>query len=121
MSLDALSRAAQIDPIITFRSLDLGLALWDEAAAVIESRAPRVHDSDYPEYPYSAPDRDTGAAVQGDLDDAFATAALAEVAHAGREAKRRSMIATRALVSLRPESAALAMARRWNMRLIQRH
>ncbi|MFJ2824687.1 AAA family ATPase [Streptomyces toxytricini] len=148
-SLDALSRAAQIDPALTFRvvaeeaeaivstgrygthgvtqaliyafarqavglpghsSLDLGFALWDEAAAVIESRAPRVHDSDDPDYPYNAPDRDTGAAVHGDLDCAFATAALAGLAHAGREAKRRSMIAARALVSLRPEAAAPAVA-----------
>ncbi|MFI0786209.1 AAA family ATPase [Streptomyces lydicus] len=147
-SLDALSRAAQIDPALTFRvvaeeaeaivstgrygthgvtqaliyafagqavglpghsSLDLGFALWDEAAAVIESRAPRVHDSDDPD-PYHAPDRDTGAAVYGDLDRAFATAALAGVAHAGREAKRRSMIAARALVSLRLEAAAPAVA-----------
>ncbi|MGA4967613.1 AAA family ATPase [Streptomyces pseudogriseolus] len=148
-SLDALSRAAQIDPVLTFRvvaeeaeaivstgrygthgvtqaliyafarqavglpghsSLDLGFALWDEAAAVIESRAPRVHDSDDPDYPYNAPDRDTGAAVHGDLDGAFATAALAGVAHAGREVKRRSMIAARTLVSLRPETAAPAVA-----------
>ncbi|MFJ1671622.1 AAA family ATPase [Streptomyces bottropensis] len=148
-SLDALSRAAQIDPALTFRvvaeeaeaivstgrygthgvtqaliyafarqavglpghsSLDLGFALWDEAAAVIESRAPRVHVSDEPDYPYNAPDRDTGAAVHGDLDGAFATAALAGLAHAGREAKRRSMIAARALVSLRPQTAAPAVA-----------
>ncbi|MEV5885364.1 ATP-binding protein [Streptomyces sp. NPDC052020] len=148
-SLDALSRAARIDPALTFRvvaeeaeaivstgrygthgvtqaliyafarqavglpghsSLDLGFALWDEAAAVIESRAPRVHDSDDPDYPYHAPERDTGAAVYGDLDRAFATAALAGVAHAGRETKRRSMIAARALVAMRPEAAAPAMA-----------
>ncbi|WP_129773469.1 ATP-binding protein [Streptomyces sp. L-9-10] len=148
-SLDALSRAAQIDPAVTFRvvaeeveaivstgrygthgvtqalilafvrqtislpersSLDLGFALWDEAAAVIEDRAPRVHDSDDPDHFYRAPDRDTGAAVPGDLHRALATATLAGVAHGGREAKRRSMLATRALVSLRPEAAAPAVA-----------
>lgn len=148
-SLDALSRAAQIDPALTFRivaeeaeaivgtgrygthgvtqalilafirqavslpehsSLDLGFALWDEAAAVIEDRAPRVHDSDDPDHPYHAPSRDTGAAVRGNLDSAFATAALAGLAHAGREAKRRSLIAARALVSLRPQTAAPAVA-----------
>lgn len=148
-SLDALTRAAQIDPARTFRvvaeeaeavvstgrygthgvtqalifafvrqavglpgqsALDLGFALWDEAAAVIESRAPRVHDSDDPDHPYHAPGQDTGAAVLGDLDRAFATAALAGAAQAGREGKRRSMIAARALVSLRPEAAAPAVA-----------
>lgn len=91
-------------------SLDLGFALWDEAAAVIESRAPRVHDSDDPDHPYHVPGQDSGAAVLGNLDCAFATAALAGMADAGREAKRRSMIAARTLLSLRPETAAPAMA-----------
>ncbi|MGW3397319.1 AAA family ATPase [Streptomyces hydrogenans] len=91
-------------------SLDLGFALWDEAAEIIEGRAPRVHDSDDPDHPYRAPSQDTGAAVHGDLDSAFAIAALAGMAHAGREAKRRSMIAVRTLIALRPEVAAPAMA-----------
>ncbi|MFB7461837.1 hypothetical protein [Streptomyces sp. NPDC056188] len=66
-------------------SLGLAFALWDEAATVIESRTPRVHDSDDPQHPYRAPDNDNGTPVPGDLDHAFATAALAAVAHADRE------------------------------------
>lgn len=89
-------------------SLDLAFALWDEAVTVIESRAPRVHDSDDPQHPYRAPDNGTPA--PGDLDHAFATAALAAVAHADREGKRRAMVATRSLVTLRPEVTAPAMA-----------
>ncbi|MFJ2735073.1 hypothetical protein [Streptomyces sp. NPDC087317] len=91
-------------------SLDLAFALWDEAATVIESRAPRVHDSDDPQHPYRAPDNDNGTPVPGDLDHAFATAALAAVAHADREGKCRAMVATRSLVTLRPEATAPAMA-----------
>ncbi|MGW8597613.1 AAA family ATPase [Streptomyces sp. NPDC055893] len=91
-------------------SLDLAFALWDEAATVIESRAPRVHDSDDPQHLYRAPDNDNGTPAPGDLDHAFATAALAAVAHADREGKRRAMVATRSLVTLRPEATAPAMA-----------
>ncbi|MGX2993594.1 AAA family ATPase [Streptomyces sp. JNUCC 64] len=91
-------------------SLDLAFALWDEAATVIESRAPRVHDSDDPQHPYRAPDNDNGTPAPGDLDHAFATAALAALAHADREGKRRAMVATRSLVTLRPETTAPAMA-----------
>ncbi|MFI5556045.1 hypothetical protein [Streptomyces sp. NPDC051738] len=91
-------------------SLDLAFALWDEAATVIEIRAPRVHDSDDPQHPYRAPDNDNGTPAPGDLDQALATAALAGVAHADREGKRRAMVATRSLVTLRPEATAPAMA-----------
>ncbi|MGC0405168.1 hypothetical protein RKD27_007812 [Streptomyces sp. SAI-126] len=91
-------------------SLDLAFALWDEAATVIESRAPRVHDSDDPQHPYRAPDNDNGTPAPGDLDRAFATAALAAVAHADREGKRRAMVATQSLITLRPETTAPAMA-----------
>lgn len=91
-------------------SLDLAFALWDEAAAVIESRAPRVHDSDDPRHPYHAPDNDNGTPAPGDLDLAFATAALAALAHADREGKRRAMVATRSLITLRPEATAPAIA-----------
>ncbi|MEU3597135.1 ATP-binding protein [Streptomyces sp. NPDC006798] len=91
-------------------SLDLAFALWDEAATVIESRAPRVHDSDDPQHPYPAPGNDNGTPAPGDLDHAFATAALAALAHADREGKRRAMVATRSLVTLRPEATAPAMA-----------
>ncbi|MGW8954673.1 AAA family ATPase [Streptomyces sp. NPDC055709] len=91
-------------------SLDLAFALWDEAAAVIENRAPRVHDSDDPQHPYRAPDNDNGTSAPGHLDHAFATAALAALAHADREGKRRAMVATRALIALRPEATAPAIA-----------
>ncbi|WP_159037146.1 hypothetical protein [Streptomyces specialis] len=91
-------------------SLDLAFALWDEAAEVIENRAPRVHDSDDPQHPYRAPDNDNGTPAPGDLDHAFPTAALAALAYADREGKRRAMAATRSLITLRPEATAPAIA-----------
>ncbi|MFE2672525.1 P-loop domain-containing protein [Streptomyces hygroscopicus] len=91
-------------------SHDLAFTLWDEAATVIEDRAPRVHDSDDPQHPYRAPDNDNGTPAPGDLDRAFATAALAALAHADREGKRRAMVATRALITLHPEATAPAIA-----------
>ncbi|SDS54760.1 AAA ATPase domain-containing protein [Streptomyces sp. TLI_053] len=91
-------------------SLDVAFALWDEAATVIENRAPRVHDSDDPQHPYRAPDNDNGTPAPGNLDRAFATATLAALAHADREGKRRAMVATRALTTLRPEATAPAVA-----------
>ncbi|WP_328663250.1 AAA family ATPase [Streptomyces sp. NBC_00328] len=91
-------------------SLNIAFALWDEAVTVIENRAPRVHDSDDPQHPYRAPDNDNGTPAPGDLDHAFTTAALAALAHADREGKRRAMVATRYLITLRPEATAPAIA-----------
>ncbi|MEV7721953.1 ATP-binding protein [Streptomyces sp. NPDC088184] len=91
-------------------SLDLAFALWDEAATVIENRAPRVHDSDDPQHPYRTPGNDNGTPAPDHLDHAFATATLAALAHADREGKRRAVVATRALITLRPEATAPAIA-----------
>lgn len=90
--------------------IDLAFALWDEAAAVIAERAPRVHDSDDPKHRYIPPRPDSGATVLGDLNQAFATATLAGLAHPGRENKRRSLLAVRALMSRRPAVAAPAIS-----------
>lgn len=84
-------------------------AIWDEAFAVISSRAPRVHPSDDPELPYRPPREDPGTAVLGDLDRALARAAVAGIAHPGREQKRRAFLALQALLVLRPETAADAV------------
>ncbi|MDB5910544.1 MAG: hypothetical protein JWP34_4658, partial [Massilia sp.] len=91
-------------------SVDIAFAMWEEARAVIADRAPRVDNSDDPDQPYSAPNPDDGSRVPGNLDVALATAALAGLAHAGRESKRRSLLAAEALITLRPDAAAPAVA-----------
>ena len=90
--------------------IDVAFAIWEEARTVITDRAPRVDASDDPAQPYTAPDPDDGSRVPGNLDAAFATAALAGLAQAGRESKRRSLLAARALISLRPDVASPAVA-----------
>jgi hypothetical protein len=91
-------------------SIDNAFAMWDEALAVIADRAPRVDDTDDPDQPYTAPYPDDGSRIPGNLDRAFATAALAGLSHAGREAKRRSLLAAQALITQRPDIAAPAAA-----------
>jgi len=91
-------------------SVDVAFAMWEEARAVIADRAPRVDNSDDPDQPYTAPDPDDGSRAPGNLDIAFTTAALAGLAHAGRESKRRSLLTARALITLRPDAAAPAVA-----------
>lgn len=89
-------------------AVDIAFRAWDEAFTVIASRAPRVDPTDDPDEPYTPPERDDGQEVPGDLDIAFATAALAGLAHAAREQKRRSLVAAQVLLNARPESAASA-------------
>jgi hypothetical protein len=89
--------------------LDTAFAMWEEAHAVIADRAPRVDDTDDPAQPYTAPDPDDGSRIPGDLGLAFATAALAGLSHAGRESKRRSLLAAQALITQRSDIAAPAI------------
>ena len=81
-------------------------AMWEEALAVISARTPAVTALDDPDHIYTTPDPDGGEAVPGDIDAAFATAALAGVAHPGREQKRRSFVAASTLVIYRSEKMA---------------
>jgi hypothetical protein len=89
-------------------ALDTAFKAWDEALAVIAERTPRVHPTDDPDEPYTAPDPDDGEPAPGDLDAAFATAALAGLAHPWRENKRRSLLAAKLLLAERPEAACRA-------------
>ena len=86
--------------------LDVAFGAWHEASRVIGDRGPRVDPTDDPDTPYDPPDPDDGAAIQGDLNLAFGTPALAGLAQAAREAKRRSLVAAQVLVDHRPEASA---------------
>ncbi len=72
--------------------LTAAFTAWDEARAVIERRAPVVHPSDFPKYPYENPTDDNGSEVIGDLSEAFALATAAGMAHPSRERKRRTLV-----------------------------
>jgi len=89
-------------------ALDIAFRSWDEACAVIEDRAPRVHPSDDPSEPYLPSDPDGGDETPGNLNQAFAMATLGGLGHPGREAKRRAFIAASLLVTDRPDAAAPA-------------
>lgn len=82
---------------------------WDEAFDVIASRAPRVHASDDPDIHYYPPIPDAGEPAPGDLESAFVLAALAGLAHAGRERKRRAFLAVQLLLEERPLACARAL------------
>jgi hypothetical protein len=90
--------------------VDTAFAMWEEARAVINDRTPRVDDTDDPDQPYAAPQPDDGSRTPGDLDVAFAAAALAGFAHASLESKRRSLLAAQALITQRPGIAGPAVA-----------
>ncbi len=81
---------------------DLAFSAWDEAFDVINSRAPRVADSDDPAIPYEPPLAGVATPMPNTLEEAFALAAIAGIAHAGREKKRRAFLATHLLLKERP-------------------
>ena len=83
--------------------------IWDEGFAVIADRAPRVAAADDPDDIYVAPDPDCGADLPGDIDTAFAAAAVAGLAHPGREQKRRALVATQVLINERPSAVTAAL------------
>jgi len=83
---------------------------WDEAFAVIASRAPRVDASDDPTHPYAPASPDSGEPAPGDLEAALALAALGGLAHASREKKRRALLAAQLLLDERATIAAPAFA-----------
>ena len=80
--------------------------IWEEAFSVIADRLPRVAATDDPDDVYVAPDPDSGVHVPGDIDAAFAAAAIAGLAHPGREQKRRSLVAVQELIDHRPSAIA---------------
>ena len=83
--------------------------IWDAACSLIEDRLPRVAVTDDPDDVYAAPDPDDGADIPGNINAAFAAAALAGIAHAGREQKRRSLIALQYLIHDRADAIAAAI------------
>ena len=86
------------------------LDIWDEAFAAIADRVPRVSEADDPDPVYVTPDADSGADIVGDLNVAFAEAAIAGLAHPGREQKRRSLMAVEVLVEHRTPGLGTALA-----------
>ena len=86
------------------------LDIWDEAFAAIADRVPRVSEADDPDPVYVTPDADSGADIVGDLNVAFAEAAIAGLAHPGREQKRRSLMAVQVLVEHRTPGLGTALA-----------
>ena len=86
------------------------LDIWDEAFAAIAGRVPRVSEADDPDPVYVTPDADSGADIVGDLNVAFAEAAIAGLAHPGREQKRRSLMAVQMLVEHRTPDLGAALA-----------
>ena len=65
--------------------------------------------ADDPDDIYVAPDPDCGADLPGDIDTAFAAAAVAGLAHPGREQKRRSLVATQVLINERASAVTAAL------------
>ncbi len=89
--------------------VDVAFAAWDEALTAIEMRAPRVHESEDPEDPYTPADGSGSEPCQDDLDEAFTLAVLGSLAHPGREKKRRTLLAAGCLISERPDASAAAL------------
>ena len=84
--------------------------IWEEAFSVIADRLPRVAVTDDPDDVYVAPDPDSGVDVPGDINAAFAEAAVAGMAHPGRDQKRRSLVAVQVLINERAQAIAAAIA-----------
>ena len=83
--------------------------IWNEAFTVIADRLPRVAAADDPEDIYVAPDPDSGADPLGNINAAFAAAAVAGLAHPGREQKRRSLVGIQALINERASAVTSAL------------
>ena len=84
--------------------------LWNEAFAVISDRVPRVSADDDPDDVYVAPENDIEGDLRVDIDSVLAAAAVAGLAHPGRELKRRSLLAIQFLMCCRPKVVAPALA-----------
>ena len=91
-------------------SISGAVDVWNEAFTAIADRVPRVAPDDDPDPPYVAPDSDIGADVLGDINAAFTAAAIAGLAHPGREQKRRSLLAVQALVECKAPGLGASLA-----------
>ena len=90
-------------------SISVPFDIWNEAFTVIADRLPRVAEADDPEDIYVAPAPDSGADLLGDINTAFAAAAVAGLAHPGREQKRRSLVGTQLLINERASAVTAAL------------
>ena len=106
----ALIHALATGALAVTDSLTVAFRAWDEARVSIERRAPIVHSSDMPETPYRPPNNDCGSAIVGDIDEALAIATVTSLAHPSRERKRRALVAIDALLRLRSDEGATALA-----------
>jgi hypothetical protein len=87
-------------------SVDTAFRAWDEAHAIIDARAPRMHPTDDPNQPYRLPHHDEGRPAPGGVDRPLTTAIIAGLASASREAKRRALLATEIMLTERPDLCA---------------
>ena len=74
-------------------------SIWHEAFRTIASRLPRMSSFDDPLDVYKPPVEDCGSEILGNIDIAFANAAVAGLAHPSREQKRRTLIGINLLIS----------------------
>ena len=91
-------------------STDVAFSIWNAAFEAISDRAPRVAESDDPAAVYIVPEPDPGTKSVGDVNAAFAAAALAGLGHPGREQKRRALLAAKLLIEHRATLSAPAFA-----------
>lgn len=84
------------------KSSSTAFDIWEGAFKVIENRIPLLVSTDDLDETYLAPIPDSGMELLGDVNVAFASAAISGLAHPGLEQKRRSLIATRVLIEERP-------------------
>ncbi len=90
-------------------SIDLAFECWEAAFRVIARRAPRIDSSDDPLANYQPAVPNGGLIEQREIDEAFALATVASLAHPAREKKRRTLLAIRTLILKRPEWAGIAL------------
>lgn len=90
-------------------SCSVAFDIWDEAFTIISGRAPRVSKSDDPDDVYIAPATPGTQISSEELDAAFAATAVAGLAHASREQKRRALVAIQMLISGRASVVAPAL------------
>ena len=83
--------------------------IWNEACDIIADRIPWVASIDDPDPVYVAPDPDHGIDLPGDIDAAFAAAAISGLAHPSREQKRRSLVAIQALIAERASGVSATL------------
>ena len=78
--------------------------VWSEAFLAIEDRVPRVSEHEDPDDVYRALSCDNPDESQELIEEAFGAATVAGLTHAGWEQKRRSLLAIKTLIEVKPSS-----------------